>query len=185
MDMDNNQVKDRNTEMAVKMGLMLALIKILFSTVQFTYFIPNWTMNIGMTVLSVLVSLAVLVYVAVLARKGRGGYISLRQIFNPMFIVILIGVSLSYFYDLFYIHYLEPGVYDQLKQSTISFAERMGAEDNDLDEIAIKFDEEKSKALTLGRISLGLFQSIIFHSMGGFIIAAIFKRKEPVHPIAP
>ncbi len=180
--MELSQQTSGQGQIAAKMGLMLALIKILFSTVQFNYFMGQWTMNMIMTLVSVLLSLTVLVVLAVQVRKANGGYISFGLLFRALFIAILIGCSLSYFFDLLYIHFLDPSIYDQLKQSTISFAGRFGADEAALDEIAAKFDEEQAKALTLGRITLGLSQTIIFHSIAGFILAAIFKKKNPMQP---
>lgn len=177
--MDHSQQTSNTQELALKAGIFFALIKILMSTLHMKFFIGNFSLNIALTIVSVLIGLIILIWVALEARKLQGGFITMKEIFKPIFITILIGTSLSYAFDLLYVHVLDPSVYDQLKQSTIDFAQRFGAEDAALDEIAVKFDEEQARALTPGRIILGLFQVIILHSIAGFIIGAIFKRRRP------
>lgn len=184
--MESSQPAKSHVEMALKMGLMLALVEILLSMVQYKFFMGTLSLTFVMTGISIVASLIVMIFVAVLARRAQGGYITLRQVFKPIFITILLGASLAYLFNLLYIHYLDPSVYDQMKQAAINFAADMGADGTALDEIATQFDREQAKAMTAGRIILGLFQTIILHSIGGIIIAAIFKKNAPPHaePVA-
>ncbi len=115
-------------------------------------------------------------------RKANGGYIEFRDIFGPIFIMILVAGFMSYLYSYLYIYVIDPRFMEKYKMATLHFMEGIKSIPQEkIDETARKFDEEltKSQHFNIGTSILGFFGFLIFDSLFGLIVGAIVKKKQP------
>jgi uncharacterized membrane protein (DUF106 family) len=164
----------------LKMGVLIALVKIILSTIQYQFFAEQMTTNLVVSFLSFVLGVILLYVTGSKQRKAMGGFIEIKQAFQAMFVAILIFVIVGFLYDLLYQHVIDPTLTERIKTSTISFAEKMGAPQEKLDEMAEQFDEQQRKSTDIGTLSLSLFSMIVWYSIIGFIMAAILKKRKPI-----
>jgi hypothetical protein len=164
-------------DIPLKFGLLAGIVKIVLSTIQYQFFLGNWIGTMLFSLLSLIVGIGIMCLSATNQRKAMGGYISMKDAFQSIFIVILIMVVFSTIYDWIYLSYIDPSMMDKLKDSSISFAQKMGAPEEKLDEMAKQFDEQAKDKANIKNMSLGLLYQIIMYSIVGFICAAVIKRK--------
>jgi hypothetical protein len=168
-------------DIPVKMGLLAAVIKIVLATIQYQFLVDSWLGMMGVMVLSVAVSIFCMWLAGTQQRKAMGGVINIKFAFQAIFVVILIFVVLSNLYDIIYIKYINPDVITEIKESTLSFSERvLKADDAKLDEIAAQFDDENKQKLSVNQVVLGILQSVILYSIPGIIIAMAIKKDKTV-----
>ncbi len=166
-------------EIPIKIGLLIAILKVIFSTIQFQFFISSFGMNAAISFVSFLTGVVLLCYIGIQQRKAMGGYITFKEAFSAMFIAILIVVCVTYFYDLIYMKWIDPSAVEKMKDASLSFAQRFGAPQETLDEMAEKFDAEQSGKNSIGSQVLSFLTVIVWNSIIGFICAAIVKKKKP------
>lgn len=169
--------------MALKTGLLIAVVKILLSTVQYQFFAENMGATYAISLLSFIIGLILLYSLGLRQRKAMGGYIELKQVFQALFVSILIFVTLNFLYDLLYTQVIDPTLTDRIQESSMNFAEKMGAPQETLDKMAEEFEKQQTKSLEFGTISLSFFSLIVWYSIIGFIFAAIIKKRKPLTDI--
>jgi hypothetical protein len=163
----------------VRMGLLIAIIKILLSTISYQFFLASWGMTMLFTGISFIIGVLLLISTGKQQRKALGGYISFKEAFQAIFVALLIFVVLNYLYDVIYMKWIDPSMMDKIKESSIGFAEKMGAPQERLDKMAEEFDKQGEKQWTIGKQAVSLFSSIAIYSIVGFICAAIVKKNKP------
>ena len=164
----------------LRMGLLIAIIKIIFSTVSYQFFLDSWTMTMLFTALSFLLGIVLMCVAGAQQRKALGGYMNIKQAFQAIFITALVIVILNFIYDFIYIRYIDPGMFDKIRESSIGFAERMGAPQEKLDQMAENFDKQAVEKTNVGKQLLNLGTQIVWYGIISFICAAIMKKKKPV-----
>ncbi len=172
-------------DIPVKMGLLLAIIKIVFSTISYSFFLGSWGMTMLMTGLSFVIGLFILHRTGVMQRKGLGGFIDIKQAFQAVFVAAVIAVIIGNTYDIIYMKFIDPSMMDKIKESSIGFAEKMGAPQEKLDEMAEDFDKQNADKNNIGKQLLGFGMYIVWYGIVSFIIAAIVKKNKPVFDNSP
>lgn len=166
---------------AIKIGIIIAVIKILLNTIGYQFFIGNWiaTSLVGLT--SFVFGIAMYIYIGKQQRKMLGGYITIKDAFQVIFVAILISVVITYFYDIIYMKWIDPNLVDKIKESSMSFAEKMGATQDRLDKMSEEFDKSNTEKWSFNRQAISLLSSIVLNSIIGFICAAIVKKNKPAY----
>ncbi|HRO41201.1 MAG TPA: DUF4199 domain-containing protein [Flavipsychrobacter sp.] len=165
----------------VKMGLLIALIKIIFSTVAYQFFLESWGMTMLFTFLSFTLGAVLLGVTGVQQRKALGGYMDIKQAFQAIFIAALIVVVLNFTYDFIYMRFIDASMVDKIRESSISAAENWGAPQEKLDEMAEEFDKQNEDKLNFGKQLLSIATQIVWYGIVSFICAAIVKKNKPVY----
>lgn len=171
----------RRTEIPVKWGLIAGLLACVVTTVGFMYILPRsyvgflaTTMVLGFVLTLVLAGLA-----AGRQRTALGGYITFKDAYSAVFIVLLLTVLISAIYGVIYVKYIDPASVDRMKEATLTFMEGMKAPQEKLDEAAEQFEKQRTAGLQPGRLAYSTAQSLIVYSLFGLIPAAIVRRKRP------
>lgn len=167
-------------DIPVKMGLLIAIVKIVLSTVQYQFFLSSWGMTMLLSTLSFLAGVFLLYLTGKQQRDALGGYITIREAFSAIFIAILVTVTLNFIYDWVYITYIDPSMLEKIRESSISAAEGWGAPQEQLDKMAEQFDEQEKEKGKISSQLVSFFSQIVLYSIVGFIIAAIVKKNKPV-----
>ena len=164
----------------VKMGLLIAGLKIILAYIQYSMFLSDWMISMLITFISFCLGIGLLVYTGILQRKALGGFIDIKQGFQAMFVAILIMIVLINTFDVIYAQYIDPDMTVKIKDASIAKAEQWGAPQETLDQMATSFDEQNASNAGFGKILLGYLSSIVMYSIDGIIIAAAISKKKPL-----
>jgi hypothetical protein len=163
----------------MRMGFMIALFKIILTTVGYKFFAGSWGMSMLFMVIGLIVGIILFVQTGKMQRKEMGGYIDIKQAFQAIFVAALITAVLSTIYDYIYIKFLDPGMTERIREATMATMEKWGAPQEKIDEVEKTMDSGES--LKLSKQLQGLLTSIIFYGILSLICAAIVKKNKPEH----
>ena len=176
---DNNTVPVNSTAIPIRWGIIIAVISVILFTIC-NMFLAN---NLIVYFISVFLCFAVQVILMGVAgaqqRKAVGGYISFKDAFRAIFITLLIFVIVNTIYSYIYAHFIDPDFAVKMKDASLGFAKKMGANDEALDKAAKNADEKLEQSKHLSSQLLSFFWSIVIYSIFGFICAAIVKKNKP------
>ncbi|RYD54668.1 MAG: DUF4199 domain-containing protein [Sphingobacteriales bacterium] len=177
--METKEIPVNRFDIPVKYGLIIGLVMALVVTIQYQFFSESWWGITTFGVFSFIVNMALYFVTGVQQRKAFGGYIDIKQAFSALFVTILISLVISFIYSYIYVEFIDPDVIDRISNTSIGFAEKMGAPQEQLDKIQAQVEEQKENAHGIGKQLLGFLSQVVIYSIFGFIIAAIVKRKRP------
>lgn len=178
--MENISIKERN-KTAMIYGALVGFINIIiFSAVNL--FVGNFIMYY---VLLFTGFLAYMVLVGIFAgriRKANGGFISFKDIFGAIFIMMLISSFIYFIYSFIYFKFIDPEFIDKMKNGTLTWMEKMKVSEDQLEKTIKKFDDQaaESKNFSFGKNVIGFLSNVVLNSLFGLIVAAIVKKNKPV-----
>lgn len=166
-------------DIPVKWGLIIGLLSCTLFTIQNLYLANNLIAYMGDFVLNGIIILVLLTMAAKKQRNAMGGYISLKDAFQCIFVGILIILVIQTIYSHIYLNFIDPDFPVRMKEATLSFTQRMGAPQDKIDEAARRFDEEMKQRQQIGTQVFSFFWSIVIYSIFGFICALIVRKNKP------
>jgi hypothetical protein len=166
---------------AIRYGLMIGFISMFLTTVSFLYMLKLHFLAFSASGVLMFIIPVVLYWVAAAQqRKALGGFISMKDAFQVIFVVILISLAISTVYGLIYTKYIDPDCMVRMKESMLDFFERMGSMPQDsIDEQMKRMDETIASSTTPSMLFYSFAKSIILNSIFGFIVALIVKKERP------
>lgn len=169
---------------AIRYGLMVGFISMFLTTVTFLYILKLHFF--AFSAAGVMMFIIPVIFYGIAAtrqKKAMGGFISIKEAFQTIFIVILISQVISTIYGLIYVKYIDPGCMERMKESMLSFFESMKSMPQEsIDEQMAKMDERINESTSVSKLLFSFAQSIIIHSIFGFIAALIVKKERPNIP---
>jgi len=169
-------------ELPLKWGLIIGIISILLFTIYAMFMMESMGL-MGSMVLGIVTFVVMLVLLGVMAkqrRKDLGGYMTLREAFQPIFIAILIIVVMTTIYNALYVNVIDPEYMARTKEMTTNMTANFGGEEA-ADAAAEQFDKQMEKQNSIGGRAVSFAITIIFYSLFGLIVAAIVKKNKPEH----
>ncbi len=168
-------------DIPVRMGILIAVIKIVFSTVSYQFFLGSWGITMLISFVSFILGVILLCITGIQQRKAIGGFIDIKQAFQAIFIAALIVVLANFSYDFIYTKYVDPDMMDKIKESSIMAAERWGAPQEKLDDMSEEFEKQSMEKMSFGKQLLSLGTMIVWYGIVSFICAAIVKKNKPAY----
>lgn len=179
--MDTVNTSFNKNEIPVKWGIIISILNVIFFTIlnKFVLSSEKMTSYYAGLALTFIVTIILLSLSATRQRKAMGGYITFKECFRGLFISILIICVVAGLYQLIYLKFIDPSFPERMKEASIAMAERMGAPQEKLDEVAAKMDEQVADRNNVGKQLLSILWAVVFYSIIGFIISAVVKRNKP------
>lgn len=178
--MDNSTATPFNSKaIPVRWGLILGLLSCVFTTIEFKVFSDKYIVFMLSWLVVVAVGITIYCVAAVQQRRAMGGYITFKEAFQAIFIVIVIYTIINSVYGFLYFNYIDPTAMDRMMQSTVDFMERVNAPQESIDDAIAGFEKSAKDVKGIGGAAMGLCKAIIINSIIGFICAAIIKKKKP------
>jgi len=171
----------KSAAVGVKWGFIIGLVGCVITTLSFMVILPrSYATFLVMTFVSFVLTLVLLGFAAAEQRRAQGGFISLKEAFRVIFIAILIVVALNTAYGVLYAKVIDPDSVVRTKEATLSFMERMGTPQSQLDKQAADFDADAAKSTSPARLLMSAGVSVVFYSLFGLLVALIVRRKPPL-----
>lgn len=170
----------KRAEIPVTMGIITGIVGVVLSVVAFMFLLPkSYVLFLVGTGLMWVAPIVLYVVAGIRQRKAMGGYITLKQAFQAIFIVILISSIITTIWGVVYAKYIDPEIGVKMKESTLAFMQRMKVPEAKMDETAKSMDKQLADGLKPGKLLYAFAQGVVIHSIIGLIIAAIIKRNPP------
>jgi hypothetical protein len=112
-------------------------------------------------------------------KKDLNGVFPFKSAFTTYFIAVVVGILISTTFNIILFNFIDPGAKDTIKELTIKFAVEMMEKFNTPTEAvnqAIK-DMQANDQFAIGQLLKGAVYTILFSSVFGLLLAAIFKSK--------
>jgi hypothetical protein len=168
----------------LRFGLITGLIYAILLFLRFNLFGSN---PVGYFIFSVVSYLVILTFfcLAGLARKRQQqGYASFREIFQTIFITILISEIVFILFNFIYLKFVDPSFFDSFKVATRNLYEKAKMTEEQIDKQMEKFKDVENQLTPLNLLK-GLCIWIVVDSVFGMIIAAILKKKKEIFDETP
>jgi len=172
-----NEIIKKN---GISFGIILGVFSVLFTTaiyvIDLTLFTKWW---VG--ILNILIYVSIGVYLMVKTKRELNNLFPFKEAFTTYFISAVIGILISVAFNIILFNYIDPGAKDTIKELTIKFAvEIMEKFDTPKEAVnqAIK-DMQAVDNYSIGQLLKGSVFAILFSTIFGLILAAIFKSKSP------
>jgi len=170
----NEIVKKNGIQYGVITGIISVLITAGIYAIDLSLFTSMW---LGIGLILFYMTMGVLVIRS--AKKQLNGNITFKEAFTTFFISLIVGIIISVTFNIILFNFIDPAAKETIKElilkSTAEMMEKFGAKSSDINE-AIKKMEEKDQ-FSIGELLKGSIFNILFSSIYGLILAAIFKTK--------
>ena len=161
----------------VKYGVIWSIIYILYTTIL--YVLGPLNLIQPQKYLTILIYITLGVIVITVTKKTLNNLITFKEAFTVFFITSVIGLGISTIYDIILFNLIDPGIKEPIKEyllnEGIKGMKAFGVKTEDLKKFA---DEIKNNdTFSIMNILIGYVQHLLFASIFGLILAAIFKSK--------
>jgi hypothetical protein len=168
----------------IRYGLMSGFVMMFITTIGFLYILKSSFVAFSiLSVFTYVIPIIPLIFYVIAAKRQKslqGGFISVKEAFQVMFIAILITVAIFTIYGLIYNKYIDPECSDRMKDGALSFFEKLKMPQDQIDAQMKKIEEQTNDSTKISKLFYSIAQSIIIHSIFGFIAALIIKKERPL-----
>jgi hypothetical protein len=129
---------------------------------------------------SYLIILITLFLSGIARRKELGGFAEMREIFQSIFISILVIELVYVLFVFIYMKFAYPGFISHFRESSHTYFHQKGLAEKDI-EMGMKDVELITEQIKPSGLIKGFGTAVVVDSIFGFIFAAILRRKKPIH----
>lgn len=173
----NEIIKKNGIKFGVIAGIFSVLTTALIYIIDLKLFTAWW-----LGILSIFIYIAIGIYLMVKTRKELNNVYSFKQAFTTYFIYAIVGIAISLVFNIILFNVIDPGAKEAVKELSIEAAvgmmKKFNAPTAQIKEAVAKMEE--TNQFDVLELIKGSAFSIIFSSILGLILAAIFKKDKPV-----
>jgi hypothetical protein len=170
---------DSKYRLGIQYGIITGVLYIvlLFIRYRFTYWNSNYIGIIA--VISYVLILVMFFITGVMRRKQLGGVAEMKDIFQSIFIAILITELCYVLFTWIYLKYIDPGFWEKLRTVSLEILKKINAPQDQIDEQMKGFKDADQLTKPLGLIK-GYGSSVVIDSIFGLLFASLLRKKTPV-----
>lgn len=162
----------------LRFGLITGLVYMILLFFRYKYFASN-PVHFGLSALVTYIIILILyLFTGIARRKELGGYGESREIFQSIFIVILITELVYILFNLIYLKYIDPAFWENLKTTSLSYYKDLKMNSEQMNQRMNSFKDVDQQTKPMGLLK-GYGFSVIIDSLFGLIIASILRKKKP------
>jgi hypothetical protein len=171
---------NKNTVGGLTYGVIIGLVYVLI--LFWRWSTANNLIKFGLINLSgYIIILCLMFFEAYQRRKVNGGYIDLKNLFQTLFISVLIFELFYSLYNYIHLTYVDPTVADRMREGMQEMFDKVGDNMREADkEKALERIGDIKKATELPQIIKSYLSSVAISGVFALFISAIMKKKRPV-----
>jgi len=162
----------------IRLGLLTGLIYILLLFLRYHFSSSNPIFIGVLAMISYLIILILFLLTGIARKKELGGFGEIREIFQSIFIAILITELCYVVFNLIYFKFVDPAFWENFKATSLAFMEKAGMTQHEIDEKMKSFKDLGQQTNPMGLLK-GYGTSVVVDSIFGFIFAALLRKKRP------
>ena len=167
-----------NFATGIKFGIAAGITYILMLLLRYMFFGVN-PLSLGiMSFLAYIILVIFFIVAANYRKKELGGYADVKQLFQTIFIVIVIAEVCYSLFNYIYLTFIDPTYLERFVQNTEEWMEKMKMPEEQMDKLRDQLSGQKKTGI--GTILMGFCQAIVIDSIIGLIISFIMKKKKPL-----
>lgn len=174
--METTQGKANKYILPLLMGFALAAVKIVCSTIQFKYYLEDFKASYIIFFVSLASGIAIILLTGIL-QKNRTAGATMKEIFQAMFLTILVGITLSYGFEQAWM-YSDVTITDRIFSGKMNYLKTYPNSATKIEELRKEYLQNRNAKPTFGNLTTGLLVDIVRYSILGFIFALILNRKK-------
>ncbi len=181
--MPPDYTKSNNVQNGLLFGVIIGLVYCV--SIYLRYNLSSGIILVAViTFLFYLLVLGLVFYCGIKRRKELGGFITLKDAFQTIFIAILVAEFIYVVFNIIYLKFIDPGYFDKFMASMETFFEKTIKDETKRDEALEKFrermDDQKNKGLTFKGIASSYLISVAITGVFGFLASLIIRKNKPV-----
>jgi len=165
--------------LGIRFGLLIGVIYVILLYVRYHFAASNPILIGVFAILSYLVILLLFLFTGIARKKELGGSGDMKEIFQSIFIAILITELFYILFNLVYFKFIDPAFWENFKATSLSIMEKAGLTKEEIDEKMKGFKDIGQETKPLGLIK-GYGTAVVVDSVFGLIFAALLRKKKPV-----
>lgn len=181
--------KSNNLKNGLMFGLIIGLVYCVSIFLRYNFLSMGPIMMGVIAFVFYCVVIGLLVFCGVKRRKELGGFISLKNAFQTIFVAVLISELIYLIFNFIYLTYIEPDYADKFMRSMERFIENTGMsdtkKDETLDSMRTQMEIQQEKGQTLKGAAMSYLIWVCVTGVIGFIVALIIRKRKPVFDTAP
>jgi Protein of unknown function (DUF4199) len=165
-------------KVGIRYGWIAGLTYVVLLFCRFRFFGSDTTSYFSFTLASYILILFIFFFAGIARKKELGGFAHVREIFQSIFISILITELIYVFFVLLYMKFIDPGFMNQFRNSALAYFQKMGLAKSDLDIRMQGIDSLADQVKPAGLVK-GFGTAVVIDSIFGFMFAFILRKSKP------
>jgi hypothetical protein len=170
--------RDSKYYIGLRFGLLAGLIYAVLLYIRYRYFASNPIQFSLFATATYIVVLIMYVFAGVARKKQLGGMGEMKDIFQSIFIVILIAEFVFIIFNLVYLKLLDPLFWENFKTTSQIYYQNQKLNTEQMEQAMKGLKDVDQQTKPMGLIK-GYGYSVIVDSLFGFIIASAVRKKKP------
>jgi hypothetical protein len=163
----------------VRFGLIAGLLYVVFLFCRFKFFSYNTDVYFLSSLTSYFLILLVFLMAGIYRKRELGGYAEVREIFQCIFVAILITEAVYVLFVLIYMKWIDPSFATNFKASSLAFFRaNPNLSSQDINQRMTGVDSVVDQMKTSGLIK-GYGTAVVVDSIFGFLFAFIIRKQKP------
>lgn len=163
----------------LRFGLIIGLVYAILLFLRYNFFAGS-PVSLGLfALISYLGVLVLYLFAGISRKKELGGYADFKDIFQTIFIAILITEAVYVIFNAIYLKYVDPSFFDNLKVVTRNYLEKSGMSQDQID-AKMKAFGDADKEMTPWALVKGYGTWVIIDSIIGMIYSSILRKKKDI-----
>jgi Protein of unknown function (DUF4199) len=172
--------KESKYYVGLRFGMITGLIYAVLLYIRYRFLAPNPIQFSLFAVVTYVIILTMYVFAGITRRRQLGGIAEMKDIFQSIFIVILITEFAFIVFNLVYLKLIDPLFWDNVKKTSQVYYQNKKLNTEQMEQVMKGFKDEDQQTKPMGLIG-GYGYSVIVDSLFGFIIASVVTRKRKVN----
>jgi hypothetical protein len=163
-----------------RFGILTGIIYVVLLFIRYTFFSSDPSSLFSFALFSYFfVIIGMYLFTGITRKKELGGYAEFKEIFQSIFIAILITELFYIAFNFIYFKFINPDFMDHFRTSSLLYFQKLGLDRGQINMKMAGVDDLMTQLKPKGLVK-GYAASVILGSIFGFIFAAIVQRKKPV-----
>jgi hypothetical protein len=170
--------KESKYYIGLRFGLLTGLIYAVLLFIRYRYVSSNPVQFSLFALATYIIILIVYLLSAIARKKQLGGYGNMQEIFQAIFIVILITEFVFIIFNLVYLKWIDPSFWINFETTSKIYYEKQKFTAQQMEQAMKGFKDVDQLTKPMGLLK-GYGYSVIVDSLFGFIIASLVRKKKP------
>ncbi len=166
-------------KISIQYGIITGIVYVLLLLMRYLFFSSSPLSFSVVMFISYLIILVFFIMAGIARRKAQGGYAEIKDIFQTIFITILIAEICYVLFNYIYLNFIDKEFWDRFMQNMIVFVKKMGGDEEKIQKQMAQLNEQKEQSKSIGKMLMGLGIWIVVDSIFGLLISLALKKKKP------
>ena len=163
----------------LRYGLIAGIVYVVLLFCRFKFFSYSPQVYFYFSMVSFLIILFVYLLAGIARKKELGGIAHVREIFQSIFVTILITEAFYVLFVFAYMKFIDPEFFQHFRQMSLVYYQKIGLTPDEMN-MSMKGVDSLINQEKPGGLVKGYGFSVILDSIIGFLIAFILRKQNPI-----